>query len=371
MSAWASWDEFKSGYGDSYGVLAESLHREASQEWEVLSQIIQDGEELHKGDVRQVAMLWMSPTITLSGTGAAYVQGELIAQQGLPPSYQITVVDSSPGDELPLVVAIKYPNGITEQVRFWIVESHNVWLPLVLRNANGGTVVLTQRPMSTEDTQGFGTWHYYWAGSEPDQRLYSAIPAGSPPNSTGCASASGATAWAMLFGWADYQASIGNPYWRLRWGLYREDGGYGADAVAPRDMDDGVEHMTWEINGLIDAYCLDSTPATQPSDMANAAQYLAGRTYTTLDTYYASDWIPTYDLFREARSSIRDRGTPAIIGTGWQYHPLAWAYGWRKCIARGRQVYAQHQFLVNQGQGDTYDGWVVTARTWFVGQIYP
>jgi len=59
----------------------------------------------------------------------------------------------------------------------------------------------------------------------------------------------------MLFGWGDYQAAIGNPYWAPRNGLYRVNGGYGADAVAPLFRDAGVTNMTWEIRNRIGTFC--------------------------------------------------------------------------------------------------------------------
>ena len=74
-----------------------------------------------------------------------------------------------------------------------------------------------------------------------------------PPNrsatsstTTGAPSAAVRVAWTMLFGWGDYQAGHGNAYWAPRLGLYRQDGGYGADVVAPLYMDDGVRNVVRE-----------------------------------------------------------------------------------------------------------------------------
>jgi hypothetical protein len=50
---------------------------------------------------------------------------------------------------------------------------------------------------------------------------------------SGCAVGCGPVAWAILFGWGDRQAAQGNAYWAGRNGLYRQNGGRGADAVAP------------------------------------------------------------------------------------------------------------------------------------------
>jgi hypothetical protein len=379
LSEWASWDELKAGYSDSYGVLAESLHLEASEEWHALSRIGQDGEVLHRGDIRLLAMLWASPTVSLSGSGVGYVEGKLLARVGLPPVYQITVLDSSLGEASPLGVDISYPNGVSEQMSFMIVEFYTVWLPQVLRDSGGGSSFQMQSPMSVEQAQGWTPWRVYWAGNHSHQRLYGQIPSGTPPNTSNCKSGCGATAWAMLFGWADYQAAHGNAYWAPRTGLYRENGGYGAEVVAPKDMDDGVRNMIWEIRDRIKTFCYRGRGATPPWRMDNAAGYLARRSATRLSTHYSRVGIPWSSLRKKAISSIKDRGTPAVIGTGWLGHyPLAYGYKWRQLVyydAWGGgfpwKVFWQRRFYVNQGWEDKdRNGWV-TARTWFVGQIYP
>ena len=131
-----------------------------------------------------------------------------------------------------------------------------------------------------------GPMDLLWAGTGADQRLYSQIASGTAPNTSGCWSGCGATAWAMLFGWADNQAAIGNAYWSPRFGLYRQNGGYGVDAVAPPTMDAGVSAMTWEIRNRIGTFCAFGSGATPPWSMGGASGYLAGRTGTRLDTHY-------------------------------------------------------------------------------------
>ena len=181
----------------------------------------------------------------------------------------------------------------------------------------------------------------------------------------------------MLFGWADNQAAQGNPYWAGRWGLYRENGGYGRNVVAPRTMDDGVRNMTWEIRNRVGTFCAFGNGATKPWRMGDAAGYLAGRSGTRLVTHYNVFGIREGRLREYARNSIRDRGTPAIIGTGWLSHyPLAYGYAWRSRETRACPICPWNKteysrwFRVNQGWGRDQGEWV-PASTWFAGEIYP
>jgi hypothetical protein len=147
-----------------------------------------------------------------------------------------------------------------------------------------------------------------------DQRLYHQIAAGIPPNTSSCWSGCGATGWSMLFGWADFQAANGNSYWAPRWGLYRANSGTGMDAVAPRNQDAGVANMTWEIRNDIQTFCILGNGATWPWKMVDASNYLAGRTGTSLSTYYNVFGITQHSIRRRVADSIIDRGTPAVIG---------------------------------------------------------
>jgi hypothetical protein len=369
LSAWASWNEMKTGYSDSYGVLAQKLHREASEEWQAFSLMEQAGEDLRKGDVRLLAMLYPSPVVSLAGAGTAYVQGELVARVGLPPVYQITVLDSVKGQAIPLEVTVDYADGMTQVHRFRIVEYYAALLPVVLRETGGTTSSAVQSPVAIDRPAGWSSWHTYWAGTHSDQRLYGQLY---KPDSSDCWSGCGATAWAMLFGWADYQASIGNSDWAPRWGLYRKDGGYGADAVAPKTIYPmGVVNMTKEIQGRIQTWCIMGQGATWPWKMDNASGYLAGRTGTSLTTNYSSVGIPWSSLRNKAASSIKNRHTPAVIGTGWlRHYPLAYGYAWREYRSWGVTWYTQRRFYINKGWDGEGNGWI-SASTWFAGQIYP
>jgi hypothetical protein len=202
-------------------------------------------------------------------------------------------------------------------------------------------------------------WQTWWAGNDNDQRLYNQFPY------DGCAVGCGPVAWSMLFGWADHQSWIGDPDW-TRGGIYRENGGYGSDVDAPRNMDEGVRNMIREISDHVETWCTPSDGgATNPWDMGNAWHYLDGRT----GAGFRAEWrlVPTSGLRNRARDSIQDRDAPAVIGTGiLEHYPLAYGYRYRE--SRWGLLH-QRQFYVNQGWGGTGNSWI-DARTWFAGEIF-
>jgi hypothetical protein len=380
LGSWESWEQLKTEYAESYGVLLEALHRDAREEWEIEHLSIEYGEGLTKGETYMLALLCaetQTPMITLSGAGAVFVDTELVVRDGLPSAYRITVLDSSPEEELALDVTIDCPGGGTEVVKFMIVEPpETVYLPLVTRG-DGPVTGQVARTQSTARVQGSWAWYWAWAGTN-DQRFYKQIAFYPPPTVSGCPSGCGATAWAMLFGWADYQAgSLQWSYWRPRWGIYRQNGSYGANARAPVYMDAGVRNMTWEIREDIATWCAFGSAPTFPWDMDQASYYLQGRSGTRVVTHYNVFGISEGRLRRYARDSILHRKTPAIIGTGWLNHyPLAYGYQWwsrrvRKCfIWCWYTTQYNRQFWVNQGWGGSGNGWI-PASTWFAGEIYP
>lgn len=218
------------------------------------------------------------------------------------------------------------------------------------------------------------SWNYYWAtGGSAAQPAYNQF------DYDGCAVGCGPVAWAMLFCWADYQAAHGNSYWAPRNGLYRRDGGRGADAVAPLNQDNGVNNVIKELHNEVHTFCAFGSGATCPWDMPGAWSYLNGRT----GTQGRADWNSfgwCQDSLRDrAISSIVNRHTPAIIGTGWLSHyPMAFGYAWQTRIIRHsflfwswNEVVTDRSFYVNEGWGGGGSGEWVEASTWFAGQILP
>jgi hypothetical protein len=168
--------------------------------------------------------------------------------------------------------------------------------------------------------------------------------------------------------------------WAPRTGLYLANGGRGADAVAPLDQDTGVHNVIVELHGEVHTFCLAGQGATTPWDMSGATAYLSGRTGTRLETRYNSIGIHEDGLRDRARDSIRNRRTPAVIGTGWLSHyPLAYGYAEQTRIVRNcflwscwDDVQTDRCFKVNNGWGGgggTAE-WI-PASTWFAGEIFP
>jgi len=209
-------------------------------------------------------------------------------------------------------------------------------------------------------------WSFHWAGSFKDQRDYKQYELPLQAGFIRCPSGCGATAWAMLFGWADHQAENGNSYWAGRWGLYRKNGGYGSNADAPRKGDAGVKRMTLEIRNDVGSFCAFGQGITHPGGMPGAKNYFKNRTGTSMEVH--SNWLGIHaaSLQKRVVNSIVQRKTPAIIGTGWLSHyPLALGFASR-CNANRCQSW----FYVNEGWGGDGNGWV-SAGTWFSGEIFP
>ncbi|MEO1795872.1 MAG: hypothetical protein AAFR53_02515 [Pseudomonadota bacterium] len=213
---------------------------------------------------------------------------------------------------------------------------------------------------------------YYWADGSVTEQVYNQF------EENGCYIGCGAVAWTILFLWGDRQAGTGNSYWAPRWGLYRQNGGTGPDALSPTGMTAGVRNVIREIAGHIGTFCSFGQGATHPATMAQASRYFRRRTGTRLVEHHNIFGAHEARLRNYARNSIRDRGTPAIIGTGWLSHyPVAYGYKWQRRTVRKSflwhswdEVVYDRWFYVNQGWGGYGNDWV-PADTWFSGEIYP
>jgi hypothetical protein len=180
----------------------------------------------------------------------------------------------------------------------------------------------------------------------------------------------------MLLGWADRRASAGDPLWSSRWGIYRQGGGYGADAVAPITQDTGIDSVIREIRGYVGTFCIGASGATFPWSMGSAYRYLTGRSYVGIQTHWNSLGIHEGWIKDWAAQSIQGRGVPAIIGTGWLSHyPMAYGYAWERRIVRTCAIWCWDTvqycdwFYVNQGWGGYGNEWIA-ASTWFAGSIF-
>ncbi|MEZ4865757.1 MAG: VWA domain-containing protein [Caldilineaceae bacterium] len=398
IDGWESWSALKKGYGESYALFIEALKRDAAEDWETDRLAREFGEGLFKGNTYNISLLYPGrPEVQMSGEGAAYIDWTIIETDSVPSTLQIFVKDAVAGKELPFTAEIRYATAqavnaaslqtTQESIKFAVLDNmgslpgggeapNQIFLPII-QTGNASAAVDVSASAVQAINGSWSAWTYYWAGGHSDQRLYEQMEAHTSPNTSGCWSGCGGTAWAMLFGWADKQAASGNSYWAARWGLYRQNGGKGADAVAPSTMDSGVRNMTWEIRNDVGTWCAFGSGPTNPWDMDGASQYFSGRTGTSLSTHYNVLGIHEDRLREYARDSIRDRNTPAVIGTGWLTHyPLAYGYAWRKRTVRKCFIFCWDEteysrfFYVNQGWGGSDNGWV-SAGTWFAGEIRP
>jgi hypothetical protein len=384
LSAWQSWQEMKSGYNDAYEVLAEKLRRDASYDWEIENLAHEFGEGLHVGDTYRLALLCQAlPEITLNGPGAALISTNLQERTGMPPLYTIHVDQAPQEREAPFDVEVACPGGLIESFKFWVIGAPTgIHLPLMVSgSASQDSETKPQRLAPTEPNRPEGFARYWTWGYIADQRWYTQTSFYPPPTISSCPSGCGATAWALVLGWADYQANTWEwKFWSKNWGIFRPNGGYSGDTRAPQYMTSGVKNMIWEIRDDIDTWCTFGSAPTYPSDMDEVSDYLVGRSNVRIDTHYNVFGWRESRLRRYVANSIIYRLTPAVIGTGWLSHyPVASAYRWwsrdvKKCFLWWCWWKTEYnrQFWVNQGwgQNSSQNGWI-PAGTWFAGEIYP
>jgi len=284
-------------------------------------------------------------------------------------------------------VQLLYPDGTSERVNFIIGDRTppaRIFLPLLSHTGTPSSNATTAEVAPEEPRDAatlaksygpWSTWTTFWAGTHEDQRLYRQIKIGEAPNTSSCVSGCGATAWAMLLGWVDFRASHPGSIYAKRWGVFRANGGTGVDVVAPRTLDNGVRNMQWEIRNDIDTFCFKGSGATVQWKMIRVANYLNGRSALKVSDKYSIIGAKRSDLRGIAAASISERGTPAIIGTGWLAHyPLAYGYQrrerwvYRKVLSDYKQY--QREFYVNQGWSGSSNGWI-PAETWYAGTVRP
>jgi hypothetical protein len=399
LTGWESFEALKAGYAESYAPYIADLRDLAAEFWEAEREAAQFGIGLRRGEVYTLALagaagatppLAAVPTVVLSGPGADLVSGELIDDGGPLPFYRITVNESTPGVDVPFTATVTYSGGPTETFNFFVIDElyNRVYVPLAA--AGTGATADAQATGGPALAQSWGSWRFWWAGNNADQRIYRQLRANEAPSTSSCVSGCGATAWAMLFGWVDRMAHNNVAPWRSSTGIYRTDGGRGsAAAIAPRDMNRpltteqrGAANMTWEIRNHVGTFCAFGNGATFPWRMSDARRYLAGRSANPIRTDYSSVGIRRDSYRNRAISSIVNRGTPAIIGTGWLNHyPLAYGYAERTRRVRKCNIFGfncswrtevQRSFFVNQGWAGSADNlaWV-SSGTWFAGQVFP
>ncbi|MDW8319572.1 MAG: hypothetical protein RMN53_17235 [Anaerolineae bacterium] len=362
LTEWASWPELKAGFAANYAAILEVRRQHAREDWETVRNWEQWGIPLLPGD--SFTVLAAGPvTCDLTGPAAGLARVETVGA-----GCRVTLL-TPPAAITPFEAVLATPGGQIERVRFLAAASigHQVYLPLLASSQGrptGRTAAATQA-QSPDAPSGITvySWHFWYAdGGFPAQRLYRQIPAYTWPNTNGCWSGCGATAWAMLFGWADERAAAGNPRWVNKWGVYRQNGGVNTpNAVAPVVVDGGVNNMQMEIRSYIGGFCLFSAGPTWPWNMGGAYLYPQKRAYALMAVMGGHNFIN--NEWQHIADAIEFRKTPGIILTGSlasAHYPLAYglARAWvRECgwdLFKGYHCvtkWAYPSFQINPGWG--------------------
>ena len=311
-----------------------------------------------------------------------------MSDNGTPTGIILTVLDE-PADLqtlLPIEVALEYTGGTTETLKY-AIANHDalppifaVFLPLVIQSGTESQDIAAVDG-ATEAAGSWGPWRYYKVDSYSDAMniKYNQIYRYTGVNTSGCWSGCGATAWAMHFAWVDRRAAVNHWRWRYHWGLYRVNGGLGANAVAPLNQDGGVNNMTWEIRNHIGTYCSGTGGATKFTRMIDASRYVRPRASTgwRMRTRYDPTGLCWFGACNSARYPARDqivyRRAPAIIGAH-NHYPLATQYAYqskRSCFLWSCWTSYNRWFYTNYGHGGSNNRWINWDEVSFAGIYYP
>jgi hypothetical protein len=245
----------------------------------------------------------------------------------------------------------------------------------------------------------------HWGGANDpiaamrNVRKYDQLKGSQKPNRAPCASGCGATAWAMIFGWADHMAHSNHPTWAHYKGLYRRDGAQsGADEHAPEfmwkdmphfiigfrkdeDLVVGVGNIIEEIRTYLNdwgaAGCeINGYRYTAPHIMAQARTYVTKR---GIDIGLTADYdglgIMTTAGKNNVLSQLRDHNRVVAIGIGhFSHYPIAYGYeharfaAWDAANKRWASITDHRRFVVNMGWGK-YGSSNVPFDSWFAGYV--
>jgi hypothetical protein len=378
-SPWDSWQALKDGYAEDYAPLLKSLKERASDEWTLEENLNKYGETLVKGNIRTIYGLATQTLSSIQVTGegaAAQYLGQQEMKDGDTLIGIILTVLAEPSDPktlLPIQVGLQYTSGATETLKYAIANHtalhmpYRISIPLVINGSQGTSTTAVE----SADTSSWGPWHYYWVDSSSDAlaERYDQIWGGS------CWSGCGATAWAMEFNWFDRRAAENHYVWKYHWGLYRVNGGLGANAVAPLNQDQGVVNETWEIVGDINTHCSGNQGSTYFTQMINAYKYVqpratAGWRMTTRYDPTGLCWLGACNGARDlATNQIVNNHAPAIIGAN-NHYPMAVGYAWQSqtsCFLWWCSTDYNRWFYVNNGWGGSGNGWVDWDDVAFAG----
>ena len=378
QTGWDSWATLKAQYAEDYDPLLRSLAQRTNAEWELNKNLQQYGESLVKGDERTVhglaSLTIASINVTGDGADAQFLKQEQLGEAAAPTGIRLTVLDE-PADKdltLPFTVTLTYTDDKTEVLKYRIVNhealsSGKVFLPFVANKGQKQQVSAASIEAARAPDGDWGPWSYWWVGGNPGGIVYNQFPAGSSPNTSACWSGCGATAWAMVFGWFDRNKS-----WD--WWLYRQNGGFGTNVVAPLVMDTGVRNMTWEIRNYMGTFCSGSGGATYYTRMIDAYKYVQPRAASgwQMKTRYDPTGLCWFGACNGARDLARNAilgGIPAILGEN-NHYPMAYGFAQQSrqsCFLWWCSTDYNRWFWVNQGWGGSGNAWINNGDVKFAG----
>jgi hypothetical protein len=120
LSAWKEWHEAKAGFAEVYRPHIDALRRRAQGYWEVEQLIEKFGEGIHEGQRLTVALL-QPGTASVSGQGQKLVKLAVLDRQ--PPAVTLVASASGAKGEVPFQLAIKYVDGSSETLDYFIVPN--------------------------------------------------------------------------------------------------------------------------------------------------------------------------------------------------------------------------------------------------------
>lgn len=118
------WKSLKDRYADTFGPLLDHLRKRAARTWELQDLIRKFGEGILAGTTHRVALL-SEASIEVMGPGARYVRANIEENGAGSSSLVLQAADVALQQEADLDVVVKYGNGESEKLRFFVV-SRNV-----------------------------------------------------------------------------------------------------------------------------------------------------------------------------------------------------------------------------------------------------
>jgi hypothetical protein len=117
------WQAFRERYADSFGPYLDDLRRQAAPSWEIEGLIDEYGEGIHVGRAHRVALMRSEAVVEIGGAGASLVRGH-IDESGDAAALVLEVPDGTRIDqEVELEIDIRYPDEVTEHLRFFLVSA--------------------------------------------------------------------------------------------------------------------------------------------------------------------------------------------------------------------------------------------------------